>query len=288
LVLCSFNNDYEPNWNHLANEIVGHYRGAEAVRMLDVHSPRLVGQALYEAIRWAQTCVFDWTGWRANVFFELGVRLACADVGPVGVIERGAVDATAVCNAPAQRQQLMALFGPTVYRLAEEDDGTERALRDHDETLQQRMPALAETQLPHDATFRACQDRFQWEDEHITIEPHVLLRSSIEAPFGKDPQAPGFKPLLFSSNPNYSKEYDRIMKDRWIAAWCYLVQRYPETRWDKDAGFRATLRRFGNDVLQFGLKEPLNEEHLEKMRDQIYEVIDKLDELDHRAREHKV
>jgi hypothetical protein len=46
------------------------------------------------------------------------------------------------------------------------------------------------------------------------------------------------------------------------------------------------LRSLGNDVLQFGLKEPLNEEHLKKLRDQIYEVIDKLDEFDDRAREH--
>jgi len=140
----------------------------------------------------------------------------------------------------------------------------------------------------HDATFRACQDRFEWQHEHITIEPHELLRSSIEAPFGKDPQAPGFKPLLFSANPDYSKEYDRSMKDRWIAAWCYLVQRYPESRWDKDAGFRAMLRSLGNDVLQFGLKEPLSEEHLKSLRDQIYEVIDKLDEFDDRAREHNI
>ena len=40
---------------------------------------------------------------------------------------------------------------------------------------------------------------------------------------------------------------------------------------------------------QFGLKEPLNEEHLKKkLRDQIYEAIDKLDELDDRAREHNI
>jgi hypothetical protein len=90
------------------------------------------------------------------------------------------------------------LFGPTVYRLADEDNGIKSALQAHDAILEQRPLALAVTQLPHDATFRACQDRFEWQHEHITIEPHELLRSSIEAPFGKDPQAPGFKPLLFS------------------------------------------------------------------------------------------
>jgi hypothetical protein len=284
LMLCSFNKDYEPNWIFLANEIVGHYGGTETVRMLDVHSPRLVGQALYEGIRWAQTCVVDWTGWRANVFFEFGVRLACADVGPVGVIECGEADAVAAHDALAQRQQLMALFNPTVYRTADDDNVTsiKSALQAHDEILAQRPLALAVTQLPHDATFRACQDRFEWQHEHITIEPHDLLRSSIEAPFGKDPQAPGFKPLLFSANPDYSKEYDRSMKDRWIAAWCYLVHRYPESRWEKDADFRAMLQKLGNDVLQFGLKEPLNDDHLKELRDQIYDVIDKLDEFDNR------
>jgi hypothetical protein len=147
------------------------------------------------------------------------------------------------------------------------------------------------TQLPHDATFRTCQDRFEWKLEHITIEPHELLRMSIEAPFGKDPQATGFKPLLFSSNSDYSRDYDRSVKDRWIAAWCYLVQRYPESHWEQDADFRRTLRKLGNDVLQFGLKEPLNKDHLKKLSEQIYEVIDKLyelDKLDDRARQQTV
>ena len=66
--------------------------------MLDMASPRLVGQALYEGIRWARTCLVDWTGWRGNVFFEFGVRMACSDIGPGRVIEHGAREAAA---APA-------------------------------------------------------------------------------------------------------------------------------------------------------------------------------------------
>jgi len=279
LVLCSFGEDHEPNWKHLANALAIRY-DVDAARMLDVASPRLVGQALYEGIRWAQTCVVDWTGWRANVFFELGVRLTCADIGPVCLIERGAAESAVKDDTVAQRRQLMALFGPTPYLLGKGDHGIKDALLIHDAILNQRPPPLAVTQLPHDATFRTCQDRFEWKREHITIEPHELLRLSIEAPFGKDPQAAGFKPLLFSSNPDYSKDYDRSVKDRWIAAWCYLVQRYPESHWEQDADFRRTLQKLGNDVLQFGLKEPLNEDHLKKLSEQIYEVIDKLDELD--------
>ena len=74
LVLCPFGKGHEPNWLHLANALAVRYPNRKAARMLELASPRLVGQALYEGIRWARTCVVDWTGWRANVFFELGVR----------------------------------------------------------------------------------------------------------------------------------------------------------------------------------------------------------------------
>jgi hypothetical protein len=279
LVLCSFGEDHEPNWLHVASALVAHYPDKEAARMLDVASPRLVGQALYEGIRWAHTCVVDWTGWRANVFFELGVRMACSDVGPVSLIAHGAVGATAAPDALVQKRLMMALFGPTAYRAASDDDAIEGALLVHDAIVEQRPPARAVSQLPHDATFRTCRDRFEWKHEHITIEPHELLRSSVEAPFGKDPQAGGRSPLLFSANPDYSKELDRSVKERWIAAWYYLSQRNPKARWSEDRGFRAALRKLGNDVLLFGLPAP-NEAHLIALRDQIYDVIDELDELD--------
>jgi hypothetical protein len=122
-------------------------------------------------------------------------------------------------------------------------------------------------------------DAFEWKREHITVEPHELLRSSIEAPFGKDPQAAGRSPLLFSTNPDYNRELDRSVKERWIAAWYYLAQRHPKSRWVEDRALRDALRRLGNDVLQFGLPAP-TEKHLVELRDQIYDTIDELDKLD--------
>jgi hypothetical protein len=279
LVLCPFASDHEPNWVHVANALVAHYSGRQAARMLDVASPRLVGQALYEGIRWAHTCVVDWTGWRANLFFEFGVRLACADVGPVNLIGRDTAQAAAAPDALRQKRQLMVLFGPAAYRVAPDDDAIEGALQMHDAIVGQRPPALATTRLPHDATYNMCREAFEWKREHITVEPHELLRSSIEAPFGKDPQAAGRSPLLFSTNPDYQRELDRSVKERWIAAWYYLGQRHPRSRWVEDRAFRDALRRLGNAVLQFGLPAP-TEAHLVALRDQIYDVIEELDELD--------
>jgi hypothetical protein len=152
-------------------------------------------------------------------------------------------------------------------------------LQAHDAIVGQRPPALATSRLPHDATYCMCRDAFEWKLEHTTVEPHELLRSSIEAPFGKDPQAAGRSPLLFSTNPDYNRELDRSVKERWIAAWYYLAQRHPKSRWVEDRALRDALRRLGNDVLQFGLPAP-TEAHLVALRNQIYDTIDELDELD--------
>jgi hypothetical protein len=279
LVLCPFSPDHAPNWLHLANALVARYPNRQAARMLEVTSPRLVGQALYEGIRWARTCVVDWTAWRANVFFEMGVRTACADVGPVCLIEASTAEAALSAGAPLARRQLMALFVPAVYRIDPNDDAIANALAVHDAIVNDQVPPVGEGALPHDAAFRTCRDYFEWKQEHITIEPHELLRSTIEAPFGKDPQAGGRSPLLFSANADYSRELDRSVKERWIAAWYYLNHRYPRTRWAEDRGLRAALRKLGNDVLQFGLPSP-KEPHLVALRDEIFDVLDELDGLD--------
>lgn len=84
LMLCSFHEKYDDHWNYVFDEV---RRSAtlkvdislkKPISMVDISSPRLVGQALYERIRWSPACVVDWTHWRPNVFFELGVRLACS------------------------------------------------------------------------------------------------------------------------------------------------------------------------------------------------------------------
>ncbi len=57
------------------------------VRSVDIDSPRLVSSAIYGFIRRAALCVADWTDLRANVFFELGVRLAASSKPVVCLID---------------------------------------------------------------------------------------------------------------------------------------------------------------------------------------------------------
>jgi hypothetical protein len=61
-------------------------RNTTIVTTLDSRSPQLVEQRLYADIRRTKVCVADWTGWRPNVFFEIGVRLAVNKVDPVFIV----------------------------------------------------------------------------------------------------------------------------------------------------------------------------------------------------------
>jgi hypothetical protein len=111
------------------------------------------------------------------------------------------------------------------------------------------------------------------------MDPQDFLRGSIEAPFGKDVQAAGHSPVLFSANEGYSKDLDRSVKERWLAAWLYVSGRYPKEQWKEDRALRAKVRKLANDVLQFALQKP-GEPLLIELRDQLRDVLKELAALD--------
>jgi hypothetical protein len=277
LVLCSFRESYESNWDYVANALALHYPKRKPARMLDIFSPRLVGQALYEGIRWSRTCVVDWTEWRANVFFELGVRLACGEAGAVTVIDRRSSEALGH-EKKQQYGALFRLFAPTEYDVGD-GDSIRVAFARHDAIAYKSPPAVPIDVVPHDATYNTCIDAFDWAQEPLTFEPHDALRRTVQEPFGKDHQAVGRPPVLFSANPTFRKYLERGAQERWVAAWYYLAHRYPEEQWQNDATVRAALRKLGNEVLQFGLRDA-SDPHLVALKDSIYEMLDRLSDLD--------
>lgn len=128
LVLCPFNGDYtKRNWaTYLTKELPSRLK-AEAtkffpeqtsaapprlVRLLDLDTPRLVSQTLFESIRRTEMCIVDWTQLRANVMFELGVRLAVNPLGAVHIIEQVAPTDGACRHA----KRMIELFDPIPYQ----------------------------------------------------------------------------------------------------------------------------------------------------------------------------
>jgi len=88
LVLCPFSENYEEKFQTLKAELKRlTNQKAECRRVIDDPSPLLNSHRLFAAIRHADDCLIDWTDWRHNVFFELGVRLAVHPNGAICVID---------------------------------------------------------------------------------------------------------------------------------------------------------------------------------------------------------
>jgi hypothetical protein len=273
LVLCSFHEGYAPHWGKLIDALARHYPTKRTLRMRDIASPRLVGQALYEHIRWTTTCVVDWTHWRANVFFELGVRLACSKIEPVCLLEASDVTPPKL----QQKEKLRLLFGPTRYTLSDVRPALQEALTAHEQqkTLKDgdEMPSRAEGRVPFNGTYNASLAAFEFGQEHVTT-PHGLLRFLNEAMLGKDPQRTGELPVLFSANPEFNTKLSCSVRERWIAAWLYLRNRYPEGKLRSDARLSREIKQLGETLLQELRNAP--DEFISNLSSQVVDFIDSL------------
>jgi len=309
LMLCPFHPGYEENRFCLSDGILT-VAIKDVVRMLDILSPRLVGQALYEHIRWSRFCIVDWTYWRPNVFFELGVRLACSSIGPVCFIEdETTYDQARVDSAPAnpqasanslppgkgsaqlkQKEQLISLLDPIKYKCAHSDDSDDPDdSDDSDDSYEpfrkawERFQSYSQkgtapppfSMLEHDETYRTiAAGEYDWAQETIIKAPHEELLETVEIQIGKDPQTTGKFTALFASPSHleFSRALERNAAERGIAAWYYFLYRHSGEKLNSDSEARKQAIAFG---LKIGQWIPPWKEY-----EDIKKVIsDKVDEL---------
>lgn len=230
LILCPFAEDYsELNWKKLRSIIRGRTHDMTPLRMRDLRSPRLVGQALYEQIRWATRCLVDWSKWRPNVFFELGVRLACSEHDPLCIIQRDSVSTSPDPDGPqpsrlGQHDLLRQLLDPVEYDRGQPRDALKGAIEWwlSPPPRRSRRPPSPQV-LPPAATFEVAEARFLWDQEKAMLAwPHTELRDAAESIQGKDPQKDPERLILFADNERFDAELRAAVRERWIAAWLYL------------------------------------------------------------------
>ena len=268
LMLCPFQPNYNRNWLQIYDGIIS-VAEKDLVRMLDIMSPRLVGQALYEHIRWSRCCIVDWTQWRANVFFELGVRLACSNIGPICIIEESENDAPV---PPKQKEQLIRLLDPIRYK--DEDSLTpfKQVWKRYQSYISRQETSPPPSTLEHNETYRTIAfEAYDWEQELITMAPHEELLASVETQLGKDPQSAGKYPALFSSHPEFMKELQRNAAERWIAAWYYFIKRYSKEISSDDA-YKQQAIKLGEAAVEW----IPNQKEYEEIMGEINDVIDEL------------
>jgi hypothetical protein len=130
LVLCSFSEDSQALWPTIKADITkaiidkGDYDPL-VTRSLDIDSPRLVSLVLFDAIRRYEFCVVDLTEWRANVLFELGVRLAATNYEPICILRNSSKDYILDSKFEDQLNGLKSFLDIIDYYLSATDDPKE-------------------------------------------------------------------------------------------------------------------------------------------------------------------
>lgn len=237
LVLCPFSPQYrERNWtNTIAAELparlaarvpVSEGRGParpRLARLVDLDTPRLVTQTLFESIRRTDLCLIDWTGLRANVMFEAGVRLATNRLGAVHIVEQredGTLELPG--DAPAHASEMLALFDPVRYSC---EPGVVEPFA--------AMLARFEAALEDDRggrvglVYRAVGEALDADTSArpSTVDDDLVHEANLL--FSDDQESTGISPILFHDVAGTLVERARrAAEERRLAAWLYMHHRY--------------------------------------------------------------
>lgn len=251
LVLCSFEHGYRPFWkeklrmalgnelkrlrdqkNLTGNAVVG------VARSFELASPRLVTQAVYEAIRRMQSCVVDLTGWSPNVLFELGVRLAASGQRSVCIIERGWADKLPACD-PAQVHRLASLLLSDEFLYDAELTWEEQ---DVFSNAYGAAPLPPPPLLTEGALHTLVERNLEVELEPAARPVHAELLAQA-ALFSRPAGAGGrSKPVgLFPGNTRLTDFEEEADFERLMAVWLYLTHRYDRPELLANAGLCKAL-----------------------------------------------
>jgi hypothetical protein len=264
LLLCPFTPEYRTRYGALRQVIRAHTRNLVPQRMTDLRSPRLVGQTIYEDIRWIRHCLVDWTGWRPNIFFELGVRLACSPHDPFCLTQPG--DDT----VPAQRALLTALFAPIRYDAANPRPALREPLESWRAVRGGERWSMPGATLPAGTVFDVAERAYVWDHDDTTLRPDQINRRTVERIAGRDRERNPGAHVLFGRN--VADRLDDTVRENWIASWLYLSDRVL----DPDAAPTAEMREELNTVARLARQalEPSREPRHRRLHAEISAFLD--------------
>jgi hypothetical protein len=236
LVLCPFSPEYtDRNWKRfleaeLPGKLMQRLQKAgrdvddppRLERLLDLKTPRLVAQTLFEAIRLVDMCIIDWTGLRPNVMFEAGVRLATNPLAPVHIVEQIEPGAAGPRSDLVHVAALGKLFAPIAYRCKVGDTAPyEEMITRFETTLaasNSGRPGFAYTAVGTALDRRSHPAALPLVDE--LMRAANILTSD-------DEESTGISPILYHEvNKELVAEAYEAAAERRLAAWLFLTRRY--------------------------------------------------------------
>jgi hypothetical protein len=219
LVLCPFSTPSEKRYQQLKGDLKQLTKQkATCRRVIDDESPWLNSQRLFGAIRHATYCVVDWTEWRHNVFFELGVRLAVHPKGAICLIDEKGPEPPLASHAESA-SLLKRLFRPAPF------SDLRRAWRHYDQ--------MRADESYWGETYRAVSEAVQ--PEHAFFLPvHNVLLSSVRETIGAEPGNVDTEQLYGGTNETVLQQYQKAARERLLAAWFYLENRFSPSTFTGD------------------------------------------------------
>jgi Caspase domain len=232
LVLCPFGPEYSGNnWRlflgvDLQVELRQHARRADppedvhprVERLLDVDTPRLVAETLFNAIRLTDLCIIDWTFLRPNVMFEAGIRLATNALGAVHIIEATTMQGSPL---PDHVEGLIRLFGPLVYRCETYGIPYDEMFRRFEESIRNYGDGR------YGFVFEAVGKSIQLRSQSLALPVVDELLRNANIFSSDDEESAGVSPVLFHEvNRELVVAARDAAAERRLAAWLYLSQRF--------------------------------------------------------------
>lgn len=222
LVLCPFDPEYsrENYERHLRANLRSLLGKAEIERLGDDDSPRVVSQKLYEGIRRIEMCIVDWTRYRPNVLFELGVRLATSSLGAVQILEESDDLLDADEHAQSHVVDMLELFEPTRYKCDFQDEPFIEMVKQFD-AMKQRHDSEDSN---HGRVYRTVVAAIDGSDPGR--EPvHDYLSRTADLMLAADTQSQGGSQVLYRENKRLSSRDAAAARELRLAAWLYLEHR---------------------------------------------------------------
>ena len=261
LALCPFGADYtERNWrSHLESRLPGKLqqrlvrrglageRPPRLQRLLDLHTPRLIAQTLFEAIRRVDLCIVDWTGLRDNVVFEAGVRLAAHPLGAVHVVEHDAAGRPQLGarGAAPHVQQMLRWLDLLPYR-CRADEG-----QDYAAMVDRYLARLEGARAPagREFVYRALGAALEPATQGAALPLADELVRSANLLSSDDQQSTGVTPVLFADvNPTLAAQAAEAAAERRLAAWLFLAHRWSADEIAADEARAAQFRLLAAQV----------------------------------------
>jgi hypothetical protein len=293
LLLCWFNPAYDPVVNALREALQqidelrdepppgapSEYRSypPEINTTLDSRSPQLINQRLYSAIRETELCVVDWTGWRPNVFFELGVRLAVNEIDPVQMFcDKAPPDwpeqAIPWPLRPTEAEGLENFFRPVPFSNVDTTQLEDRIRlwRMVEFTLKKNTVFPIDAVVSGGRTFRLVQEcigQRHGEGEPGILYPERLLVKEAEILAGPPVRESGLPPPVLYAEVLTARVRE-IAYENLFAAWFYLLGRFPEIARDSPSQL-PHLARLRQQLIEIGnqLNTRLDQDYLKRRPD---------------------